>query len=174
MCFCFCVFNVSFIILTYLTSSCMSMVGSSTTGAGSDLEEFDETFHWPWGILHFAKVGEVLTLKGYVHLRFKKWSYFLCIFFIFWWGWGSWNYRWLCPITWRGIGNPSTAASLSSSPFSVTAAVCNARWSSMRNWMCRQSGVSPRILWMKMSFIILFTLGGPIVTKCLRECSFHA
>ena len=155
------------------------MVGlTPTTGAGSDLEEFDNGyFNELKNILHFAKVGEVLTLKGYIknHLRLKKLSYFLRILFssIVWWGWGSWNYRRLCPITWSGIGKPSTAASLSSSPFSVTAAVGNARRSSMRNGICRKSGVSPRISQMNMSLTILFAFFGPIVTKCLCECSHH-
>ena len=61
------------------------MVGlTPTTGAGSDLEEFDNGyFNELKNILHFAKVGEVLTLKGYVknHLRLKKLSYFLRILF---------------------------------------------------------------------------------------------
>ena len=44
------------------------MVGlTPTTGAGSNLEEFDNGyFNELKNILHFAKVGEVLTLKGYV------------------------------------------------------------------------------------------------------------
>ena len=88
MCFCSCVYNVimgASFFLTYLTSSGMTMVGlTPTTGAGSDLEEFDNGyFNELKNILHFAKVGEVLTLKGYVknHLRLKKLSYFLRILF---------------------------------------------------------------------------------------------
>ena len=77
MCFC-CVLHY---FLTYLTSSGMLMVWSPTNGAGSDLEEFENGhFTELKFILHFVKVGEV-PKDMLNHLQFKKWSYFLRIFF---------------------------------------------------------------------------------------------
>ena len=60
--------TVTFIILAYLTSSGMWMGWlTPTTGAESDLEEFDNGhFTEMKNTLHLTKVGEVLTLKRYL------------------------------------------------------------------------------------------------------------